>query len=330
MRAARALLAGLALLCAPAPAAPAAPPAANPVAANPVADAPSCVPIRLSDVGWTDAEAVTAVAVRLFDALGYRPQAPMLTLTMTYIAMRDRRVDVFLSNWEPSGHLAIAPFLADGSVQRIATNLSGAHYTLAVPDYVWNAGLRDYKDIAAWGRRLGYMIFGLEAGNDGNALVLAIIRGNQFNLGRFRLVESSEQGMLSQLDRDVQSRRPILFLGWEPHPMNMRFPIRYLTGGESVFGPDGGASVHTVIRAGYGAACPNAVRLLSRIHFTIQDENTMMQAIQRDRIDPSIVAWRWLRDHPAAWSGWLDDVVTRDGRPGRPAVAAMLGRRPGG
>ncbi|GAA4496482.1 glycine betaine ABC transporter substrate-binding protein [Gluconacetobacter tumulicola] len=319
MRPVRALFAGLALLCA-------APGAGARAAAPPAMDAPSCAPIRFSDVGWTDAEAVTAVAVRLFDALGYRPQEPMLTLTMTYVAMRDHRVDAFLSNWEPSGHLAIAPFLADGSVQRIATNLSGAHYTLAVPDYVWNAGLHDYKDIASWGRWLGYMIFGLEAGNDGNALVLAMIRDNQFDLGRFRLVESSEQGMLSQLDRDVQSHRPIVFLGWEPHPMNMRFPIRYLTGGEAVFGPDGGASVHTVIRAGYDATCPNATRLLARIHFTVQDENTMMQAIQRDRIKPSTVAWQWLHDHPAAWAGWLDDVVTIDGRSGRAAVEAMLQR----
>lgn len=320
MRAARILLAGLAALCALAPGARA--------AGSVHEDAASCAPIRFSDVGWTDAEAVTAVAARLFDALGYKPQVPMLTLTMTYVAMRDHRVDAFLSNWEPSGHTAIAPFLADKTVQRIATNLSGAHYTLAVPDYVWNAGLRDYKDIAAWGGRLGYMIFGLEAGNDGNALVLAMIRDNQFNLGRFRLVESSEQGMLSQLDRDVQSHRPILFLGWEPHPMNMRFSIRYLTGGEAVFGADGGASVHTVIRTGYDTACPNAVRLLSRIHFTIQDENTMMLAIQRDRVEPSIVAWRWLHDHPASWSGWLDGVVTLDGRPGRAAVEAMVGREP--
>nr|WP_246495701.1 glycine betaine ABC transporter substrate-binding protein [Ameyamaea chiangmaiensis] len=282
----------------------------------------------MSDVGWTDAEAVTAVAAQLFGALGYQPQVPMLTLTMTYVAMRDRRVDAFLSNWEPSGHTAIAPFLADHSVQRIATNLSGAHYTLAVPDYVWQAGLRDYHDIAAWSGRLGHVIFGLEAGNDGNTLVLDMIRKNAFNLSHFRLVESSEQGMLSQVDRDVQSRRPILFLAWEPHPMNMRFSLRYLTGGEAVFGPDGGASVHTVVRRDYDVACPNATRLLARIRFTIPDENEMMMAIQRDHTPPNIAAWHWLHDHPDVWRGWLDTIVTRDGQPGRPMVEALMAAPP--
>ncbi|GAA4486031.1 glycine betaine ABC transporter substrate-binding protein [Gluconacetobacter asukensis] len=291
-------------------------------------DPAACAPVRLSNVGWTDAEAVTAVAATLFEALGYAPRTPMLALTMTYVAMRDRRVDAFLSNWEPAGSTPIAPFLADGSVERLATNLSGAHYTLAVPDYVWQAGLRDYRDIAAWGSRLGYMIFGLEAGNDGNALVLDMIRTNQFQLQRFRLVESSEQGMLSQVDRTIQSHRPIVFLAWEPHPMNLRFALRYLTGGDKVFGPDGGATVNTVIRRGYRTDCPNAARLLAQIRFTIPDENIMMLAIQRDHMPPPQVARHWLRDHPDAWHTWLDGVTTRDGAPSLPAIQAFLA--PGG
>ncbi|MBB2203642.1 glycine betaine ABC transporter substrate-binding protein [Gluconacetobacter takamatsuzukensis] len=298
--------------------------AVPPGVARAAGDPAACVPIRLSNVGWTDAEAVTAVASTLFDALGYAPHTPMLALTMTYVAMRDRRVDAFLSNWEPSGSTPIRPFLADGSVERLATNLTGAHYTLAVPDYVWQAGLRDYRDIAAWGSRLGYMIFGLEAGNDGNALVLDMIRTNQFQLQRFRLVESSEQGMLSQVDRTIQSHRPIVFLAWEPHPMNLRFALRYLTGGDRIFGADGGVTVNTVIRRGYRADCPNAARLLARIRFTVPDENIMMLAIQRDHTPPSLVARRWLRDHPDAWHAWLDGVTTQDGAPSLPAIQARL------
>ncbi len=302
--------------------------AAPAVAASPAGDPAACVPIRLSNVGWTDAEAVTSVAATLFDALGYAPQTPLLPLVMTYMAMRDRRVDAFLSNWQPMGSTPIAPFLADGSVERLAINLSGAHYTLAVPEFVWQAGLRDYRDIAKWGPRLGYMIFGLEAGNDGNALVLDMIRKDQFHLGRFRLVESSEQGMLSQVDRSIQSHRPIVFLAWEPHPMNLRFALHYLTGGDDVFGPDGKTTVNTVIRRGYRTDCPNAARLLAQIRFTIPDENGMMLAIQQDHTPPLQVARQWLRDHPDAWRAWLDGVTTRDGAPALAAVRAHLSQPP--
>ncbi|MBM9400724.1 glycine/betaine ABC transporter substrate-binding protein [Gluconacetobacter azotocaptans] len=310
MRRAIVLLSAL-MLCAACPAARAQDPAA-------------CRTVRLADVGWTDAAAVTAVGATLFDALGYQTRTPMLALTVAYLTMSTGQVDGFLSNWEPSGAAAIAPFLKNGTVRQIATNLSGAHYTLAVPEEVWQAGLHDFRDIAGWGSKLGHVIYGLEAGNDGNALVLDMIRDDRFGLGRFRLVESSEQGMLSQVSRSIESHRPIVFLAWEPHPMNMRFHLRYLTGGDEIFGPDAGASVHTVIRTGYDAACPNATRLLRQIRFSIAGENVMMKAIQDEHTHPRDEARRWLHDHPEVLGPWLDGVTTLDGRPGLPAVLSAL------
>ena len=49
---------------------------------------------------------------------------------------------------------------------------------------------------------------GIEPGNDGNRLVLSLIQQNLFGLGTFTLVESSEQGMLAQVDRAVREKKP--------------------------------------------------------------------------------------------------------------------------
>ncbi len=44
--------------------------------------------------------------------------------------------------------------------------------------------------------------------------------------------------------------------------MNMRFDLRYLNGGDAVFGPNfGGATIYTVTRKGYSAECPNIGRV---------------------------------------------------------------------
>jgi hypothetical protein len=64
-------------------------------------------------------------------------------------------------------------------------------------------------------------------------LVLKMLKQNFDNLGDFKLVESSEQGMLAQVERAVRDKEPIVFLAWEPHPMNMRFDLRYLSGGDA-------------------------------------------------------------------------------------------------
>ena len=38
-------------------------------------------------------------------------------------------------------------YVADGSVEVIRANLTGAKYTLAVPAYTYDAGLRSFADI---------------------------------------------------------------------------------------------------------------------------------------------------------------------------------------
>ncbi|MGY4532211.1 ABC-type proline/glycine betaine transport system substrate-binding protein [Pseudomonas sp. TE3786] len=67
-------------------------------------------------------------------------------------------------------------------------------------------------------------------------------------------MEPSEPAMLSEVVPAVKRERFITFLGWTPHPMNVQFKLKYLTGGEKYFAASG--SVYTLIRKGYAQACP--------------------------------------------------------------------------
>lgn len=49
-----------------------------------------------------------------------------------------------------------------------------------------------------------------------------MIDQNAFGLKDFEVVESSEAGMLSQVKRQTRRNKWIVFLGWEPHPMNVK------------------------------------------------------------------------------------------------------------
>ena len=175
----------------------------------------------------------------------------------------------------------------------IGPNLEGAKYTLAVPAYTYAAGLKDFNDIRRFGPQLNDSIYGIEPGNDGNRLVLKMLKQNQFGLGDFKLIESSEQGMLAQVERAYRDKEPIVFLAWEPHPMNMRFDLKYLNGGDAVFGPNfGGATIYTVTRKGYSAECPNMGRLLANLKFTLRGESEMMAAILDRHEQPEVAAAR--------------------------------------
>ena len=291
------------------------------------ADAHSaCQKVVFSDVGWTDITATTAATTAVLDALGYETDIKLLSVPVTYTSLAAGDVDVFLGNWMPTMEADIAPYREDGSVETVRANLEGAKYTLAVNKVASDLGIASFGDIAAHAEALDAKIYGIEAGNDGNRLIQSMIDDGMFDLSEFEVVESSEQGMLAQVSRAERREEPVVFLGWEPHPMNANFELTYLAGGDDFFGPDlGGATVYTNTREGLSESCPNLGALLDNLVFSLAMENEVMGAILDDGLEPDEAARAWLSANPDALDGWLDGVTTFRGEPGLAAVKNDLG-----
>lgn len=286
----------------------------------------SCRTVRFADIGWADVSATTGVASVLASGLGYRPSQTLTSVPIAFSGLKAGQIDAFLGYWSPSMDSVIEPFVKAGQVKVLAkANLEGAKYTLAVPDYLAAQGLRSFQDIARFADALKDTLYGIEPGNDGNALIQNMIDKNQFHLGRFHLVESSEAGMLAQLRRMIRKRQPMVLLAWSPHPMNDQFDLVYLSGGDAVFGPDyGAAKVYTVLPPNYQSRCSNFGRLLGNLQFDLAMESQLMKPIL-DKEDPQKAAAAWLKKHPAPLERWLAGVTTFDGQDGLAAVRRYLG-----
>ena len=219
----------------------------------------------------------------------------------------------------------IAAYRDAGTVETVRTNLEGAKYTLATNEAGAALGITDFAGIAANKDALEGQIYGIEPGNDGNRLIIDMIASGPFKLDGFEVVESSEQGMLAEVKKATEDGKPIVFLGWEPHPMNANFKMTYLTGGDDFFGPNlGGAIVATNVRKGYATECPNTGKLLQNLAFSLPMENEIMGAILNDGTDPADAAKTWLAANVATWTPWLDGVTTKDGGDAVAAVTAAL------
>jgi glycine betaine/proline transport system substrate-binding protein len=293
------------------------------VAASPaLAD---CGTVSFSDVGWTDITATTAATTTVLDALGYETDVKVLSVPVTYTSLANGDIDIFLGNWMPTMEADIAPYREAGTVDTVRMNLDGAKYTLAVNKAAADLGIADFADIAAHADALDGKIYGIEPGNDGNRLIMDMIAADEFGLSGFEVAESSEQGMLAQVARADRRGEPVVFLGWEPHPMNANFDMTYLSGGDDWFGPNyGGAQVFTNTRAGYAEECPNVGKLLNNLEFSLAMENEIMAAILDNGEDPNEAAAAWLKANMGVLDGWLDGVTTADGGDAMAAVSAAL------
>ncbi|MGF1717361.1 choline ABC transporter substrate-binding protein [Photobacterium chitinilyticum] len=287
--------------------------------------AAQCETVRFSDVGWTDITATTAITSEVLKGLGYKTSTQLLSVPVTYSSMANQDIDVFLGNWMPTMEADIAKYHQDGSVETVRANLEGAKYTLAVPKYVYDAGVRSFADLAKHKDEFRGRIYGIEPGNDGNRLIQGMIDKNAFELKSFRLVESSEAGMMSQVKRAVNREQWIAFLGWAPHPMNSNFEMAYLAGGDDFFGPNyGGASVYTNVRKDYLKTCPNVGQLLQNLSFSLEMENQLMGNILNDNAKPDAAAKAWLQANSQVLEQWLSKVTAQDGGDATKAVKSYL------
>ncbi|MBY6067970.1 choline ABC transporter substrate-binding protein [Leisingera aquaemixtae] len=284
----------------------------------------SCEKVRMAEPGWTDLALTSGVASVLLKGLGYEAETKVLGTTVTYEAMVNGDLDLFLGYWDPAMATYFAPYIEGDAIETVNQNLEGAKYTFAVPKYVYEAGVTSFADLAAHSEKFGSRFYGIEPGS--NTQMMDIIDTNAFGLGGWNVVESSEQGMLAQVRRAVSREDWVVFLGWAPHPMNVEFDIEYLSGGDDYFGPDfGAATVHTQTRAGYTEECPNIGRLIAQLDFTVPMESEGMGYIINDGEDPEEAAMRLIKQHPDMLDGWLDGVSTLAGGPGLPAVRTYAG-----
>jgi len=292
------------------------------------AEPQSCMQVNMAGPGWTDIDATNAMTGVVLKALGYKQKVANLSVPITYQGLKKGQIDVFLGNWMPAQAPVVKPFEEEKSIVVVHPNLSNAKFTLAVPDYVAAAGVHSFADLAKNADKFDSRIYGIEPGAPANQNIKKMVDDKAFGLDNWKLVESSETGMLTQVERAVREKKWIVFLAWEPHVMNTKFKLTYLDGGDKYFGPNyGGATVNTVARSGYAQQCPNVDRLFKQLTFNVDIENGVITEVLEKKTSVDVAATEALKRHPELLKSWLDGVNTASGANGLQAVQTALGAK---
>lgn len=285
--------------------------------------------VRFASVSWTGVTIKTELGISILNSLGYEASKTTLSVPIAYNALAMGDADIFLGNWMPSMETIADKFFKQGTVIKYVANMPGAKYTLAAPAYVVDGGLKDFSDIAKYAEQLDHKIYGIERGNDGNQIIQAMIDNDTFGLGDFKIVETSEPIMLTEVQSLVQEKKWVVFLGWSPHYMNQIIDMKYLTGSTAeTFGEnDGTATVFTNLRKGFAEEQPNVALFLKNFTFPISMMNEISQMLQDNKgLKHGEAGLTWLKTHPEIYRGWLEGVTTVDGKPALPVFEAYLKR----
>nr|WP_300674682.1 ABC transporter substrate-binding protein [Desulfoluna sp.] len=283
--------------------------------------------VRFVSVSWTGVTVKTEIGVKICESLGYKAENIMVSVPIAYKALEINDADVFLGNWMPSMKTIANKYFSRGNVVKSVANMPGAKYTLAAPSYVVDGGLKDFSDIVKYGEQLDWKIYGIEEGNDGNAVIQDMIDKNMFGLKKFELVPSSEAGMLSQVQSFAREKKWVVFLGWAPHHMNEIIDMKYLTGSTpETFGENNGtAVVYTNTRKGFAQEYPNVNTLINNFKFPVSMMNQIMTILHNDEdLKPADAGIAWVKKHPEVYKNWFVGVKTADGHSGLEAFETYL------
>ncbi len=282
--------------------------------------------VRFGTVDWPEAIAKTNVASTIVDALGYETEIQELGVPTVFQGLETGDLDVFVEAWFPTMQ---TNFDAVDNVESVTTNLDDATFSIAVNQEACDAGVRSHEDLAEFADRFENngtpTVYGLEPGNDGNQVVLDMIDNNQYGLGDWEIVESSTNGMLSEVDRRVGDGEWVAWTGWEPHWMNSRYDMCLLEDPEEAWG--GPSHVETLVNEDFTEKFPDL--------YPFFEQMTVSQDIQRDLIDridnsgeePQQVALDWLRENPQATDRWLEGIEATNGTDGAEALRTYLEER---
>ncbi len=268
--------------------------------------------VKFGYVNWPGVTMKTHVSKRVLETLGYEVTMDSYTQQVLFTGMENDEIDAFLGNWIPTMKVNFEPYKEKGVVVNVQTNLEEALYQTAVPEYVWEAGVKSMADLHKHAEKFDKQIVGIEPGNDGNQIIKQAIDNNTYNLKDWELVTGSTAAMLAAVGKATKNEEWIAFNGWEPHWMNVKYDIKYLKDPEGIWGD--ADRVDTAARPELEKEAPNFWKFLDQFKVTGKMQSKWILEYQEKERDPKKVADEWLANNLDQAKEWVKGMKSIDGK----------------
>lgn len=278
--------------------------------------------IQLGVPTWPGVTVQSEVAARLLETMGFETKQTSSSPAFIVSSLRSGQLDIYLGGWMPTEAGLIKPPAKKGEVKIMTTNISNALMGLAVPKYVWDAGVHSVADLNKFADKFDHKIYAIEPGSGFNVAIKTAIKNDRHDLGDWDMIPSSTSAMLVQADRAIENQEWIVFLGWEPHWMNVTYDIKYLkpVGEPTIAGTS--SDVLTVANPAMVKKYPEIAQFLKQFQISKDTMSSWILAYGYKQKDPEDVAENWIADNPKKVAKWLAGVKTRSDEPAMKAVKA--------
>jgi glycine betaine/proline transport system substrate-binding protein len=257
--------------------------------------------LTLGYIDWDENVAVsTLTKVLLEEKFGYEVElqrSDEAVLKQVYTGVAGGELDAFQDVWIPNQKAYLSE--VENDVEHLDPWFEGkTEQGIAVPYYM------DVQSLSKLDHVGTDIINGIEPGSAVMPQIAdKVIPGYQLDM---KLVESSTSAMLSELNKAYKMREPIVFYGWSPHWMNIRYDIRYLKDPRDLQGRfNHSAEISSIVNENLSEDDPVAYELIKSISLSKEQINQMETDINETG-DPEAGVKAWLEDNRSVVQPWID------------------------
>ena len=245
-------------------------------------------PVRIGWVNWSDTEITVKLATTaLQEHLKQPVKLVMADIGIQFQALANGNIDLIPMVWLPSTHKAFYDKYKD-RLEDLGVLYEG-RIGMAVPTSIPISEIASVEDLNKphIREKLDGKILTSEVGNGQYKLTVKAIE--DYKLTGYKLVASSESGMLNELDRNLKRNKWSLVNAWSPHWMFSKWSLRYLDDPKQIFG--GAEQIHAMARKGFSAEYPEVASFFAHYSIPQADLEALMMQARETSSDKAVAAY---------------------------------------
>ena len=247
---------------------------------------------------WPGVTVKTEVVKQVLEDWGYEVETNTLDAGIVYAEMSKGNIDVLLAAWLPVTHQDYWSQYED-SLEQVHVNVDTTWLGLAVPSYVYEAGVTSVSDLNDYAENFDSIIVGIEPG--AGIMHNAEIAIETYGLD-FTLKSSSTPAMMAEVDSKIKSGEWVVFTIWEPHSAFARFDLQKLDEPDQIFG--GGDVVYTVTRSGFADDFPELQSFFEKFEISPDTQSEWILHYSDEGMEPSEIAAQWIAENQDLVEEW--------------------------
>lgn len=243
--------------------------------------------ITLGLTPWSSTVPPTTVARLVLEDKGYNVREISADVGGIYTGLSRGDIDVFMDAWLPDLHKNYMEQFGQ-DIDDTSISYPDGELGWVVPGYV--EGINSIEDIKGNENLFDGKIYVIEEGAGMTITSREMISEYGLDL---ELVASSEGGMLAQASQLIESEKPVLFLGWRPHPMFINYDLKVLQDPKGLFKT---SQVHVLTNINFKERNPEVYNFFSNWSIDVSDIEKMIIELNKGR-EPEDVAREWINNN---------------------------------